>query len=149
MVRVFNLYLQHYMKFLFCRCINAVTKKLTCNMTRADVCDQSVDCTGLSPCDMKCSSTYKCKSGACVGRDSVCDGVFDNMCPEDDEWQSGVGFKCVRKGKICKLPQQLLRDDVADCDNGEDLCSSLQNTAESRYESQQLTSTCTHIVWRQ
>ena len=52
----------------------------------------------------------------------MCDGNFDEDCPEDDEWSIGTGFKCIRNGKICKLPQQLVYDAVQDCDKGEDLC---------------------------
>ena len=55
-------------------------------------------------------------------RDTVCDGIFDKLCPEDEEWETGMGFSCIRKGRRCRLPQKLLFDDIADCDNGEDLC---------------------------
>ena len=65
---------------------------------------------------------YRCDSGTCVDRDSICDGIFDRLCPEDSERQRGIGFKCIRNGKMCVLPQRLLLDDISDCDNGEDLC---------------------------
>ena len=49
-------------------------------------------------------------------------GTSDRLCPEDTERQRGIGFKCIRNGKLCLLPQVLLTDDISDCDNGDDLC---------------------------
>ena len=58
----------------------------------------------------------------CRHRDTVCDDIVESGCPEDDEWSAGPGFKCLRNGKTCRLPQQLLYDNVKDCELGEDLC---------------------------
>ncbi|XP_076814785.1 uncharacterized protein LOC143460965 isoform X1 [Clavelina lepadiformis] len=74
-------------------------------------------------CDMNCSNYYRCKDGkTCVKRSSVCDFNICNGCSEDMEHRSGVGFKCLKNGRHCVLPQALLYDDVPDCDNEEDLC---------------------------
>ena len=60
---------------------------------------------------------------ACQKRDTLCDDNAMNGCEEeDDEWSTGTGFKCMRNGKICKIPQQLLYDGVRDCEQGEDIC---------------------------
>ena len=61
-------------------------------------------------------------SGVCCARHTVCDDVINSECTGDDEWSTGAGFKCVRNGKVCRLPQQLLYDNVQDCESGEDLC---------------------------
>ena len=58
----------------------------------------------------------------CCHRDTVCNGKIEDGCPDDDEWAAGTGFKCTRNGRVCRLPQQLLHDDVQDCEQGEDLC---------------------------
>ena len=60
--------------------------------------------------------------GSCRPRDSVCDGIISTGCPEDDEWSTGAGFKCLRNGRTCKLPQQLIYDNVEDCERGDDIC---------------------------
>ena len=52
----------------------------------------------------------------------MCDGNRLNGCPEDDGWKTGIGFQCVRNGEVCRLPMQLVYDDVQDCDQAEDLC---------------------------
>ena len=61
-------------------------------------------------------------TGDCRRRDTICDGVRSPSCLEDDEWTTGTGFKCIRNGRICRLPQQLLYDDFHDCEKGEDVC---------------------------
>ena len=53
-------------------------------------------------------------------------------CEEDQEWTNGPGFKCVREGRLCFLPQQLAADDVQDCDGGQDLCYSLDGQVENK-----------------
>ena len=73
-------------------------------------------------CSLGCLNYFRCKNGKCVSRDNVCDGNLNKDCQEDDEFPDGPGFKCVRNGRICRLPQQLLFDAVEDCDKGEDLC---------------------------
>ena len=58
----------------------------------------------------------------CYSRDTVCDGIILTGCPDDEEWSTGIGFKCIRNDKECLLPQQFLYDDVKDCQRGDDLC---------------------------
>ncbi|XP_039257513.2 uncharacterized protein LOC120334123 isoform X1 [Styela clava] len=106
-----------------------------CVVSRDQICDGIVSCSNLSPCDLKCKSHYKCTDGSCYLRTSVCDSNPCTACPEDHEWSNGIGFKCVRNGATCMLPQQLLHDDVEDCDGGVDIC--FKNvTAMSRNERQ-------------
>ena len=76
----------------------------------------------FDPCDVGCPDYYRCRNNACVLRSTICDGNHYIGCPEDDEYKTGIGFQCVRNGEFCRLPQQLLLDDVQDCDQGEDLC---------------------------
>lgn len=52
----------------------------------------------------------------------MCDLETCNDCPGKDTWNNGHGFKCVRNGRQCNLPQMLLHDGVKDCDDGSDLC---------------------------
>ena len=61
-------------------------------------------------------------SDGCYQRDTVCDGSVATGCLQDDEWNTGIGFKCVKNGKKCRIPQQLLYDDIEDCQKGEDVC---------------------------
>ena len=93
-----------------------------CNVSKDDFCNGVIKCAGLSPCTVGCPSYFLCRTNICVKRDTVCDGIYRTVCPEDDEWQTGIGFKCMRNQKTCHLPQQLLYDTIQECDNGEDLC---------------------------
>lgn len=80
-------------------------------------------CDGITPCDVNCPSYYRClNTSQCFPRLSICDGNSCNGCAEDHDWGKGTGFFCIRNGKDCILPQQLLLDDIKDCDSGEDLC---------------------------
>jgi len=77
----------------------------------------------FDPCDVGCRDYYRCSNNYCVLRSTVCDGDRNNGCKmEDHGWKTGIGFQCVRNGEFCLLPQQLLLDDVQDCDQSEDLC---------------------------
>ena len=67
---------------------------------------------------------FRCAPDKCVHRDLACDGKVEPGCDDDDPWETGPGFKCVRNGKVCKLPQVMLHDSIQDCDAGEDLCFS-------------------------
>ena len=94
-------------------------------MSRESVCNHTVSCTNIDLCDAGCTAYYRCKNGSCVPTSSVCNGVVDDGCQEDSEWTSGPGFKCIREGKTCFLPQQLVKDGVQDCDDGQDFCFEL------------------------
>ena len=105
------------------RCVERNCNKPVCEIKQKKICEGLVQCSGLDECDIGCPSAYRCKgTGKCVSRDTVCNGEISNGCPEDEEWENGIGFKCLRNGKICLLPQQLLYDDIQDCDYGEDMC---------------------------
>ena len=86
------------------------------------ICNGSVTCQGIEPCNVGCLEYYKCQNGSCVLRSTLFDGDSCNGCSEDDGWKTGIGFKCVRNGEYCRIPQQLLWDQICDCDQGEDLC---------------------------
>jgi len=85
-------------------------------------------CTASTPLSVTCPSHYKCRDGNCAKRTTVCDGNACDGCAEDDEWKAGNGFKCIRDGSTCRLPQQLLWDNVQDCDDGSDLCYNVNLT---------------------
>ena len=70
---------------------------------------------------------FRCAVNKCISRSLVCDGRTEVACDDDDKWATGTGFKCVRNGKQCKLPQVLLYDDIKDCDGGEDICFSMSS----------------------
>ena len=117
--------------YVLCRCYNNYIsneqplKKRVCTASIESVCTSIVTCEGLDLCHLGCTSVYRCANNDCVSRETLCDGFATSGCAEDDEWQAGIGFKCVRNGRTCHLPQQLLYDDVKDCDNGEDICFDL------------------------
>ena len=92
------------------------------------ICSGIIKCHGLDLCSLGCVNYFRCKSNKCVNRERVCNGKHEEDCPEDDDWSVGPGFKCIRNGEICKLPQQLLFDEVQDCDKGEDLCFFKENS---------------------
>ncbi|XP_076812331.1 uncharacterized protein LOC143459189 isoform X2 [Clavelina lepadiformis] len=94
----------------------------TCAINRSYVCNQTIACHTGALCDANCPTHYRCQNHDCVERATLCDGNSCKGCPEDDEWTSGAGFKCIRQGKLCRLPQQLLWDGVQECDEGTDLC---------------------------
>ena len=108
---------------LFFSCFNpgAVFSKM-CRVDLQSVCNGTVVCPGLDFCDIGCPNVFRCAAEKCVSRDLVCDGRSEPGCDDDDKWATGVGFKCVRNGKMCKLPQALLYDEVQDCDAREDFC---------------------------
>ncbi len=93
-------------------------------------CDDVIGCRNIgSPCRLEqcAASYYTCADGVtCVSRATLCDGDLCNGCGGDggseEEWSSGPGFKCVRNGRVCRLPQSLLYDRVQDCDNEDDFC---------------------------
>ena len=107
---------------LLCRCFTTNGIAKVCDVSKASVCNKTIHCYGLDTCDVGCPSVYRCSSNKCVNRDILCDGKKERGCDDDSEWESGIGFKCIRNGKLCRLPQQLVYDDVQDCDGGEDLC---------------------------
>ena len=89
---------------------------------RNDVCKKIVECSNVDLCDAGCLDHYRCKNGSCADISTLCNGELRDGCEEDREWISGPGFKCVREGKRCYLPQQLIMDGLQDCDDGQDLC---------------------------
>jgi len=95
-----------------------------CLVHRAYLCNGTINCANTSFCDIGCPDYYTCRDGSCVHRTTVCDGNACRGCAEDDEWKTGIGFKCIRNGQTCRLPQQLLWDNVQDCDDGSDICYS-------------------------
>nr|XP_018670728.1 low-density lipoprotein receptor-related protein 2-like [Ciona intestinalis] len=95
----------------------------SCALDRGYICNGTITCGDVTPCDVACDSHYRCQhTSQCVDRSTICDGNSCNGCVEDIGWMGGVGFKCIRQGALCTLPQQLLWDNVKDCDDGEDLC---------------------------
>ena len=96
----------------------------TCVLPSSDfVCNGSITCLNTNPCEIGCDSHYQCaKTSFCVARSTVCDRDACNGSPNNNEWEHGIGFKCVRNARNCILPQELLHDQVKDCDNGEDFC---------------------------
>ena len=119
--------LLHVFMGVFCRCSAGQNQ---CLINHGYICNNTIQCNGIDPCDVGCSDYYRCNNNDCVRRSTICDRNPVNGCPEDDGWKTGIGFQCVRSGEFCRLPQQLLWDDVQDCDQGEDLCLdwSEQNT---------------------
>jgi len=98
------------------------------------VCRNLVSCDNIDFCDAGCSNYYRCKNKTCVPISTLCNGILDDGCEEDKEWTSGPGFKCVREGKICSIPQQLVMDGIQDCDDGQDFCYNLNdNQMNKRY----------------
>ena len=125
-LRVANMSLTDYHFRLWCfRCFRHFTNQPQCMLsTNEDICNSAVLCAGLHQCDVNCPSVYQCSDERCVRRETICSGEIYDGCPEDDEWGTGIGFKCIRNGNVCLLPQQLLYDDIQDCDGKEDLCFS-------------------------
>ena len=108
------------LKIIFC--FSCITFFDNCSIDVGYICNGSITCNGIVLCDIGCPEYYKCQDGSCELRSTVCDGNSCNGCKEDDGWKSGLGFQCVRNGDYCRIPQQLLRDQIQDCDEGEDLC---------------------------
>ena len=108
----------------FFRCRSNNSNK-TCIVPREYVCRNLVECDNIGLCDAGCSGYYRCSNGTCVAISTVCNGILNDGCKEDKEWISGPGFKCVREGKVCFIPQQLVMDGIQDCDGGQDFCFSL------------------------
>ena len=99
----------------------------SCLVTPRQLCGGELACAGVTPCELAvCATThYTCDDGVtCRRRSTLCDGDSCNDCGSNSaaEWQNGAGFKCVRNGRVCVLPQSLLGDAVQDCDNGDDFC---------------------------
>ena len=108
--------------FIYYRC--SISNR-TCLIDVGYLCNGSVSCEGISPCDVGCPTYFRCQNNTtCVSRDTVCDGtnLLQNGCENEDEYEGGVGFKCIKDKKHCRLPQQLLWDGYIDCDGGADLC---------------------------
>ena len=109
----------------------------TCLVDRQAVCLGDITCRDIDFCNIGCPNFYRCRNNECTPRSTVCDGNPCSGCDEDDGWTSGVGFQCFRNGERCKIPQQLLWDEVQDCDQGEDLCyilpSSVKPSFDGRY----------------
>ena len=106
--------------FLFFSCLTHNNK--TCLLNRTYICDNLIQCRNVDFCDVSCVNYYRCRNNTCVPMTSLCNGISTDGCEEDQEWTNGPGFKCLREGSLCFLPQQLLTDQVQDCDNGQDLC---------------------------
>ena len=88
----------------------------------AYICNGSIQCQRDDPCQLRCPEYYRCRNNDCERRSTICDGDRSSGCAEEDGWKTGIGFQCVRNGEFCRLPQQLLVDDIQDCDQAEDLC---------------------------
>ncbi|XP_076814045.1 uncharacterized protein LOC143460429 [Clavelina lepadiformis] len=109
-------------------------RKRTCTIRKSYLCNGVVKCHNATPCDVNCPSYYRCENNNCVERTTLCNGDEWDGCQEDDNWSSGAGFKCIRQGSVCRLPQQLLQDEVQDCDQGDDLCFTFfSNSDEIRF----------------
>ena len=97
-----------------------------CNVTDvicSSTCPEKL-CSPIFQCAdgiFKCSPIFQCADGNLIPFFQFCDGnpdCFDNS----DEIRNQPGFKCKQSITECVLPQLNLRDDVAHCDNGLDLC---------------------------
>jgi len=109
---------------LFFRC---TVSTITCFFDFNSLCEKLRSCTnGRSPCVVGCPTHFQCQNKSnCVARNTICDGKMESGCVEEDEYKGGIGFKCKRKGEEnCRIPQQLLWDNINDCDEGADLCYS-------------------------
>nr|XP_039259229.1 G-protein coupled receptor GRL101-like isoform X2 [Styela clava] len=103
------------------------SKTQYCVVERDEICKEKVVCSNMNPCDARCDSHYKCQNSECKLRSTVCNkNACDGCTEEDHEWNNGIGFKCRRNDEDCVLPQQLIHDDIADCDGGADLCFEAQ-----------------------
>jgi len=109
------------------RCRNSRNANETCIVPRDYVCRNLVTCNNIDYCDAGCSNYYRCKNSTCVPISTLCNGILNDGCEEDKEWVSGPGFKCVREGKVCSIPQQLVMDGMQDCDEGQDFCYELND----------------------
>nr|XP_039260639.1 uncharacterized protein LOC120336918 isoform X3 [Styela clava] len=115
-----------FSEWLLCE-ISKYNKPKYCVVKKESICKEESICSNMNPCGAKCDSHYSCKNSQCVSRSTVCNANPCDGCTEEDhEWNNGVGFKCRRNGKDCVLPQQLVHDDIADCDGGTDLCFEAQ-----------------------
>ena len=101
------------------------TPSLDCDET----CNESdVICT--SRCSINssaCHRPFQCSDGSLILAFQFCDGILD--CPDNsDEIINQPGFVCEkdtrrkRSLRNCVLPQINLYDDIAQCENGRDLC---------------------------
>ena len=72
----------------------------------------------------KCLDTqFECDNGKCINADDLCNYVND--CGDNsDEQRYVTGFKCAmgRLGNVCVLPQRLVNDSVAQCNDANDRC---------------------------
>ena len=93
-----------------------------CIVPKEYVCRSLVECGNLDFCDAGCPNYYRCQNKSCVAISTLCNGILNDGCEEDKEWTNGPGFKCIREGRVCSLPQQLVMDGIKDCDQGHDLC---------------------------
>ena len=106
---------------------------LTCYETPSLDCDgtcnkSDVICT--SRCSINssaCHRPFQCSDGSLILAFQFCDGIVD--CPDNsDEIINQPGFVCEkdnwrkRSYRNCVLPQINLYDDIAQCENGRDLC---------------------------
>ena len=111
-----------------------------CNKTGLTLCDnstcyktRSLDFNGNSNksdviCASYCSNTssscqipFQCSDGSLILASQFCNNVSD--CPDhSDETVDQPGFKCNNSSLTCVLPQINLYDNLAQCDNGRDLC---------------------------
>ena len=117
-----------YPLLFLCRCTIA---NRTCLIDINYICNKTIQCETtdsegnisiLNPCDVGCATHYRCRNNQCHLRSTICDGSLNGCRDDEDEFEGGTGFKCIRKGKRCRIPQQMLWDDVADCDREADLC---------------------------
>ena len=78
-----------------------------------------------------CDPIFQCSDGSLIAVSQFCDGKMD--CPDNsDEIRHQPGFKCTQSPEECVLPQLNLHDDVAHCDNAQDLCT--DNDSHSCFE---------------
>ena len=105
----------------------------TCYKTPSLDCDgncnkSDVICT--SRCSINssaCHRPFQCSDGSLILAFQFCDGILD--CPDNsDEMINQPGFVCEKYNwrrqspRKCVLPQINLYDDIAQCENGRDLC---------------------------
>ena len=87
------------------------------NSSKSDV----ICASHCSNASSSCQIPFQCSDGSLILASQFCNNVSD--CPDhSDETVDQPGFKCNNLSLKCILPQINLYDDIAQCDNGRDLC---------------------------
>ena len=68
-------------------------------------------------------SQFECDNGNCIDSDELCNYI-DDCGDNSDERRHVTGFKCPmgHSGNVCVLPQRLVNDSVAQCNDESDYC---------------------------